>query len=116
MASDTVLVVGCKLSLFKPIFRIVDKELKPDHATFEKDTAMDASRGPLYSGPMFPIGSHDKSQPQPQPLQGTIVGIRPGRRGEETAQIVTIKLSDPDQDLRKLVQTDVVLLVQPGNS
>ena len=74
---------------------------------------MDANQPPVFSGPIFPIGSHDKSQPQPQPLQGTIVGIRPGRRGEETAQILTIKLSDPDQDLRKLIQTDVVLLVQP---
>ena len=74
---------------------------------------MDANQPPVFSGPIFPIGSHDKSQPQPQPLQGKIVGIRPGRRGEETAQILTIKLSDPDQDLRKLIQTDVVLLVQP---
>lgn len=103
------------LPLFQPKLRYAKKELNPDDAILAKDISMDSSRGPLYSGPMFPIGSHDKSQPQPRPLQGTIVGIRPGRRGEETAQIVTIKLSDSDQDLRKLIQTQVVLLVHPNS-
>ncbi len=74
---------------------------------------MTANRGPSFSGPIFPIGSQDKDQPPLQPLQGTIVGVRPGRRGEETTQIVTIKLTDLAPDLRKLLQTNVVLLVPP---
>ena len=76
---------------------------------------MNANQGPSFSGPMFPIGSQDKDQAPLQPLQGKIVGIRPGRRGEESTQIVTIKLSDLAPDLRKLIQTDVVLLVPPTN-
>jgi hypothetical protein len=75
---------------------------------------MNANPGPHISGPIFPLGSHDKAQSPLQPLQGTIVGVRAGRRGEESAQIVTIKLADLHQDLRKLVNTDVVLLVQPN--
>jgi hypothetical protein len=76
---------------------------------------MNVNPGPNFSGPIFPHGSHDKSQPPLQSLQGTIVGVRSGRRGEESAQIVTIKLTDLNQDFRKLVHTDVVLLVQPNS-
>jgi hypothetical protein len=74
---------------------------------------MNANPGPHFSGPIFPHGSHDKAQPPLQPLQGTIVGVRSGRRGEESAQIVTIKLADLHQDFRKLIHTHVVLWVQP---
>ncbi|MDH3600882.1 MAG: hypothetical protein OEU26_14745 [Candidatus Tectomicrobia bacterium] len=75
---------------------------------------MNTNPGPNFSGPIFPHGSHDKVQPPLQPLQGTIVGVRTGRRGEESAQIVTIKLADLNQDFRKLVHTAVVILVQPN--
>ena len=75
---------------------------------------MNTNPGPNFSGPIFPHGSHDKAQPPLQPLQGTIVGVRTGRRGEESAQIVTIKLADLNQDFRKLVHTAVVILVQPN--
>jgi hypothetical protein len=74
---------------------------------------MNVNPEPNFSGPIFPHSSHDKAHPPLQPLQGTIVGVRSGRRGEESAQIVTIKLADLNQDFRKLVHTDVVLLVQP---
>ena len=43
---------------------------------------MNANPGPNFSGPIFPHGSHDKAQPPLQSLQGTIVGVRSGRRGE----------------------------------
>lgn len=74
---------------------------------------MNVNPEPNFSGPLFPYGSHDKAQPPLQSLQGTIVGVRSGRRGEESAQIVTIKLADLNADFRKLVHTDVVLLIQP---
>ena len=76
---------------------------------------MNVNPEPHFSGPIFPHGSHDKAQLPLQTLQGTIVGVRSGRRGEESAQIVTIKIADLHQDFRKLIHTDVVLLVQPNS-
>ena len=75
---------------------------------------MDRIQGPLYSGPMFPIGSLSKNQTSQQRLKGKIVGVRPGRSGERgNTQILTIKLSQPDPDDRTLLDREVEILVRP---
>jgi hypothetical protein len=99
--------------VLKTRFCLADTGRINDHGCYSEDMPVKVNPGPNISGPIFPLGSQDKAQPPLQPLQGTIVGVRSGRRGEESAQIVTIKLTDLNQDFRKLVHTDVLLLVQP---
>jgi hypothetical protein len=71
---------------------------------------MDTHQGPAISGPIFPHGNRDReSLPLPR-LKGTIIGVRPGRKGEETAQIITIKLEDWEHNPKKLLNTDVDLI------
>ncbi len=55
---------------------------------------MNAHQGPLISGPMFPHDRHDRGILPQSRLKGTIIGVRPARRGEKTTQIITIKLED----------------------
>ena len=75
---------------------------------------MERIQGPLYSGPMFPIGSLSKNATPPQRLKGKIVGVRPGRSDEQgSAQILTIKLIRLDVDDQKLLDQDVEILVRP---
>jgi hypothetical protein len=75
---------------------------------------MDRIRRPLYSGPMFPIGSRSQHSPTPRRLRGTIVGVRPGRRGEVgMTRILTIKLSESHPETNRLLHADVELLVRP---
>ena len=77
---------------------------------------MDDIRGPLFKGPLFPVGNHEKAAAPPQRLKGTIVGIRAGRSGDAGAtQILTIKLAEADADCHKLLDTDIEILV-PLNS
>lgn len=74
---------------------------------------MDTHKEPAISGPMFPQGHHDKEPLLQQRLKGTIIGVRPGRRGEETAQIITIKLEDWEHNPNKLLNTEVDLILHP---
>ena len=75
---------------------------------------MERIQGPLYSGPMFPIGSPSKNSTPPQRLKGKIVGVRPGRSDEKgSTQILTIKLTQLDLDDRKLLDRDVEIVVRP---
>jgi hypothetical protein len=75
---------------------------------------MEHTQGPLYSGPMFPIGSLSKNSTPPQRLKGKIVGVRPGRSDEQgSTQILTIKLTRLDLDDRKLLDQDVEIVVRP---
>ncbi len=74
---------------------------------------MDAQKGPTISGPMFPHGHLDKEAVPQQRLKGTIIGVRPGRKGEETAQIITIKLEDWEHNPNKLLHTEVDLIFHP---
>lgn len=75
---------------------------------------MESIQGPLYSGPMFPLGSLSKSATPPQRLKGKIVGVCPGRNGEHgSTQILTIKLTQLDLDDRKLLDREVEVLVRP---
>jgi hypothetical protein len=71
---------------------------------------MDAYPGPVISGPMFPHGNHGReSLPQPR-LKGTIIGVRPGRKGEGAAQVITIKLEDWEHNPNQLLNTEVDLI------
>jgi hypothetical protein len=75
---------------------------------------MERTQGPLYSGPMFPIGSLSKNLTPPQRLMGRIVDVRTGRSDETgSTQILTIKLTQLDLDDRKLLDRDVEILVRP---
>ena len=74
---------------------------------------MDTNQGPMFSGPIFPHGSHDKDPTPSQLLQGRIVGVRSGRRGEESTQILTIQLTEADLDASKLLHSIVDLFVNP---
>ncbi|GIX49043.1 MAG: hypothetical protein KatS3mg131_3254 [Candidatus Tectimicrobiota bacterium] len=76
---------------------------------------MDRIRGPLYSGPIFPLEPHPRPSRPPQRLRGRIVGVRPGRSGEVgKTQIVTIKLAEPCADANRLLAAEVELLVYPA--
>ncbi len=74
---------------------------------------MDTQREPAISGPMFPHGQHDRESLPQLRLRGTIIGTRPGRRGEEVAQVITIKLEDWAYNPQKLLNTEVDLLLHP---
>jgi hypothetical protein len=75
---------------------------------------MERTQGPLYSGPMFPLGSLSKNATPPQRLMGKIVGVRPGGNDEQSGtQILTIKLTQLDLDDRKLLDRDVEIVVRP---
>ena len=75
---------------------------------------MERTQGPLYSGPMFPLGSLSKNATPPQRLKGKIVSVCPDRSGENgSTQILTIKLTQLDLDDRKLLDREVEILVRP---
>ncbi|ETX00756.1 MAG: hypothetical protein ETSY1_10050 [Candidatus Entotheonella factor] len=72
---------------------------------------MDIHQEPRISGPMFPH-SHRDREPQSQPcLKGTIISVRTGRRSEETAQIITIKLENWEHRPNQLLNTEVDLIL-----
>jgi hypothetical protein len=75
---------------------------------------MDRIHRPLYSGPMFAIGSRSQHAMIPMRLRGTVVGVRSGRSGEVgRTRILTIKLSETQPENGKLLHADVELLVRP---
>ncbi len=76
---------------------------------------MDTQKGPSISGPMFPQHHRDKELLPQTRLKGTIIGVRPGRRVEETAQIITIKLEDWEQNPNKLLNMEIDLIL-PSHS
>lgn len=74
---------------------------------------MDAYQGPAISGPMFPHGNGDRELLPVSRLKGTIIGVRPGRKGEATAQIITIKLEDWEHHPNRLLNAEVALTFPP---
>lgn len=75
---------------------------------------MDPTRGPLYPRPIVPLHLRPSEPSTPQRLQGTVVGVRPGRSGEVgTTQILTIKLTGPVSDSTRLLHADIELVVRP---
>jgi len=69
---------------------------------------MDSMQGPFYPWPIVPIGPSEPNRVAPQRFKGKIVGVRPGRSGEgPTTQILTIKLTAPSQDARRLLHAEV---------
>ncbi len=74
---------------------------------------MDRIRGPLYSGPIFPIDPRTRQRGAPRRIKGRVVGVRPGRSGEVGAtQIITIKLDEPYPEVQRLLHMDVEILIQ----
>lgn len=95
---------------FKGQFELADNASQLCHFICVKDFDMDAHQEPVISGPMFPHGNHDREPLPPSRLKGTIIGVRPGRRAEDAAQILTIKLEDWEQSPNQLLNTDVDLI------
>ena len=83
---------------------------------------MHESQGPLFTGPMFPLGAGkpmESPQPDaasvlPQRLQGKIVHIDPEPNGTQgTIHRVTIELIEPAHNHHPLLHTDVEIVVRP---
>jgi hypothetical protein len=69
---------------------------------------MDSMQGPFYPRPIVPIGPSEPNRAAPQRFKGKIVGVRPGRSGEGgTTQILTIKLTVPSHEARRLLHAEV---------
>ena len=75
---------------------------------------MDLSGKPLYTGPMFPLGSKARSTENGTHLQGTIVGICAGQNGEAgTTRVLTIQLSTVHAQAHELLHSDVEIIIRP---
>lgn len=83
---------------------------------------MYGSHGPLFTGPMFPLGAgkptaspqQDAAPVPPQRLHGKIVHVDPEPEGTEGAvHRVTIELVEPAQNYHPLLHTNVEIVVRP---
>ena len=77
---------------------------------------MDFSRKPLYTGPMFPLGSRAQEKGNANRLQGTIVGIGAGSgySGDAgTTRVLTIQLSTSHSQAHELLHSDVEIIIYP---
>ena len=82
---------------------------------------MHGSQGPLFTGPMFPLGAgtpmgslqQDAASVLPQRLQGKIIHIDPEPEGTQGAiHRVTIELIEPTHNHHPLLHTDVEIVVR----
>ena len=75
---------------------------------------MDLSNKPLYTGPMFPLGSQAHAMANDKRLQGTIVGISTGHEGDVGAtRVLTIQLTTTHAPAHELLHSDVEIIIHP---
>lgn len=75
---------------------------------------MDLSNKPLYTGPMFPLGSQVHQTGNAKRLQGTIVGICAGHDGDtDSTRVLTIQLTTPQSQAYELLHSDVEIIIHP---
>jgi len=75
---------------------------------------MDLSNKPLYTGPMFPLGSQAHPIESDKRLQGTIVGISTGHDGDTGAtRVLTIQLTTAHAQAHELLHSNVEIIIRP---
>ena len=75
---------------------------------------MAPSQKPLYTGPMFPLGSQVQQPEDVKRLQGTVVGVCSDNNGKAgTTRILTIQLSAPHPEACELLHSDVEIVIRP---
>lgn len=75
---------------------------------------MDRSNKPLYTGPMFPLGSQAHAMANDKRLRGTIVGINTGHAEDAGAtRVLTIQLTTAHAQACELLHSDVDIIIHP---
>ena len=79
-----------------------------------KGLCMDFARKPLYTGPMFPLGSRTQQTRNAYRLRGTIVGIGAEHSGDTgTTRVLTVQLSTSHSQAHELLHSDVEIIIHP---
>jgi hypothetical protein len=79
-----------------------------------KGLCMDFARKPLYTGPMFPLGSRTQQTRNAYRLRGTIVGIGAEPSGDtDTTRVLTVQLSTSHLQAHELLHSDVEIIIHP---
>jgi hypothetical protein len=69
---------------------------------------------PLYTGPMFPLGSQVQGAEDVQRLQGTVVGVCADHNGKVgTTRVLTIQLAASHPEGCELLHSDVEIVIRP---
>ena len=75
---------------------------------------MDPHQKPLYTGPMFPLGSQMQGPQDIKRLQGTVVGVCSDHNGKAgTTRVLTIQLAVAHPEARELLHSDVEIVIHP---